>query len=103
MTINKLKIPTSSVAIDYDVTTIGDEYKPLRLSIIFDSAPTTAESITVTIEDATHNELILSQDPVGSTIVSWTDLPPIKNGDVLNIAYANTDTRAITGVLTYEV
>ena len=90
---------TGAVAIS---GTTGALTRPARLSailVLLDAAPTTSESLTVTLDSAdgaAYDTVIYSKDLVGITSLAVTDINlPLAAGDELDVAYTNTDTNTV--------
>ena len=105
--VRKQKKSATSTAVDWDFS-IGDDATPVRITINFDSAPTTSENVVLTIKDAdtvadsgVYDEVIYSQNASGATTISFTDFPELSEGDTLNLTFDNTDTVSCTGVYTF--
>ncbi len=82
----------------------GDDFKTQSITLSINTAPTTAGSITVSLNGAT-GPVLRTVDPVAgsATSVSFEDLPGVANGGSLYVAYANTDGRTITGIATADI
>lgn len=101
---------TSAIAVAASCA-IKDEIYVTEVMIHFSAAPTTSEDLTITknaLDGPTYDTLEYSTDP---SVTSMTDLSwrpggrglPLINGDSLDIAYTNTDTRTITVSVYYEI
>ncbi len=83
----------------------GGDFDVERITLKFDSAPTTSENITLTkdsIQGAAYDTLLLSFDPAAdsATDVVIENVTGLRNGDKIVLAYTNTDGNSITGVAT---
>jgi hypothetical protein len=84
----------------------ADDFDIKRIAIFFGVAPTTSENITVTLDSgqgAAYDTVLRTVDPAGSTSVVFEDIDGLNAGDKVIVAYANTDTRAITGTAVVEL
>jgi hypothetical protein len=86
-------------AIDYDTGALTGQQSLSAILIQVDTAPTTSESLTVTLDSADgsyHDVVLYSKDLVATTSVANTDISlPLFPGDGLKVAYTNTDQRNI--------
>ena len=78
----------------------GGTYQLISVSCKFSSAPTTSENVTITLDanaGAAYDVVLYSVDPSASslTTIFWQPDQPIylEAGDVVVVAYTNTDTR----------
>ncbi len=105
---------TTAVALSLS-TTLGTGYKrPAKLKrivVTFSTAPTTSESLTVTIypygSGTRPNALVLSTNPSttsATTIVNtWDSGYDLALGDEVTMAFTNTDTRTIKAEIEVEI
>lgn len=75
----------------------------------WDSAPTTSESITVTlnsVEGAAYDTILRSENPsVGSVtdyVWEWENPLRVQEGSTVDVAYANTDGNTVSVEIIYE-
>lgn len=84
----------------------GDNFKIPVISLKFDIAPTSAGSITVTVDSvngASYDVVRRAANPVGSTSVVFENINGLFNGDKVLVEYSNPDSRSVTGVATVEI
>ena len=86
----------------------GDHFDVKRIGMKISSAPTSAGSITVTLDSnagAAYDHVLRTVDPVAAsaTSVVFEEILGLTNGDALLIEYANPDSRTITGTAITEV
>ena len=86
----------------------GDQFNCSRIAIKIDSAPTTSEDITVTLDSvqgAAYDTVLRSVDPsaTSATSIVFENLDGQMYGDKLLVAYTNTDGNSITGTATCEI
>jgi len=72
----------------------------LAVEVHFSAAPTTSEDLTLTLDSvsgAAYDTVLRSVDPSASsaTDVLWEGPFYLANGDALDVAYTNTDTRTV--------
>ena len=96
---------TSAVACADSWGAYSAKYKLKYITVKLDAAATTSEPLTVTINSATgaaYDTVIVSDDlSVGSGtsfLYRWDGGFDIFAGDVLDLAYANTDTNTVSWV-----
>ncbi len=105
---------TGAVAISLVTTLETDfpgQYKRLiSLETTWSTAPTTSESLTLTLTAANPNDpdvVLYSVDPATASLTSlvktWEDGYPIMPNDELTLAFTNTDTRTVRVKLILEV
>ncbi len=97
---------TTSVALAWSIA-VGDNFDVKRINLTFDTAPTTSEDLTVTLDSgqgAAYDTVLYTVDPSVASVTNLTieELPGFMNGDALLIEYTNTDTRAILGTAVLE-
>ena len=83
-----------------------DEFDCARIAIKFNTAPTTAGSITVTLDSnqgAAYDTVLRTANPVGVTSVVFENVDGQVSGDKLLVSYTNADLRSITGTATCAV
>ena len=95
------KLAATSSAVSWTITPAEDCVIE-RIALLFDSAPTTAENITITLDSAggtAYDVVLRSVDPSidGATSVVFEDIRGISKNDSLIVAYTNTDGNSITG------
>jgi hypothetical protein len=90
---------TGSAAIAATHTATGWE-EVLSVTLHFSSAPTTSENLTITLDandGAAYDTLLYSIDPSASSVTDLVWFPDgtlvMENGDAIDVAYTNTDTR----------
>jgi hypothetical protein len=90
---------TGSGAIN-TTTTISDHFKLNSVTVHFDTAPTTSEDLTVTIDandGAVYDTVLYSVDPSVGSSIDIVYLPEkdilLESGDEIKVAYPNTDTK----------
>jgi len=78
----------------------GQTYRLVSVSLHFSATPTTSENFTVTLNAASgpaYDVLLYSVDPGGGALQDIVWMPDeelfLEGGDVLDIAYTNTDNR----------
>jgi len=74
----------------------GDDFDLMYISIKFDSAPTSAGNITVSLDAETgsnYDAVWQTINPVGSTSVKIDKIEGLQHGDKMLIEYANPDNR----------
>jgi hypothetical protein len=84
----------------------ADDFNVKRINLVFGVAPTTCDKVTVTLDSgqgAAYDTVLRTVDPAGSTSVVFEDIDGLNAGDKVIVAYANTDTRAITGTAVVEL
>jgi len=86
----------------------GGAFQLIDVNVDFNTAPTTAENITVlATTDGGFAKEILTQDPSNpsTTQVRWAPVSGQRfaNGTVISIAYTNTDVRTINTCITYQL
>lgn len=79
-------------------TTLSAAAKLKSITLLFNTAPTTSEDLTVTLnatDGAAYDAVLRTTDPsVGSKTSVVYDLDiPLENGDEIDVAYTNTDAR----------
>ena len=95
---------TGAAAIAASLTAKGRGFHVEKVTIKFSSAPTTSENITFTLNSAAgaaYDTVLLTYDPSAdsATSVVWngvgssTQGTDLYEGDSLDVAYTNTDTR----------
>jgi len=95
-------------ALDWDIAE-GDDFDILKLTIAIATGPTTGEALTVTLDShlgAGSDEVLLTvpaADMIGKTEVIIDDIVGMINGDVITVAYTNTDALSITGTAIIEI
>jgi hypothetical protein len=89
----------AAVALSYTVPT-GATFDLNSVTIKFSAAPTTAENLTITLDSAlgaAYDVVLYKVDPSATSATSlvWQPDAPLylSGGDVVVLAYANTDTR----------
>lgn len=86
-------------AIDFDTGPLTGPQTLSAILIKVDTAPTTSESLTVTLDSvdgSAYDVLLYSKDLSGLTGVANTDINlPLFDGDALKVAYTNTDQRTV--------
>ncbi len=81
----------------------GDNFDLERLTLKFDSAPTTNENVVITkdsVQGAAYDTILAAFDPAGYTDVVVTGVSGMKAGDKILVTYLNSDGNSITGVAT---
>ncbi len=84
----------------------NDDFDIKRLVLKFDSGPSSAGNIVVTLdanEGSAFDTVLRTIDPVGYTSISVENLDGVINDDTILISYANPDGRSITGLATIEI
>ena len=92
---------TGAAAIATSMTVpAGRTYQLLSVSLKYNTAPTTSESFTITLNanaGAAYDTLLYTIDPSLTSITSliWQPEQPmyLEGGDAIDVAYTNTDTR----------
>ena len=98
----------TAVALDWDIFA-ADDFDVKQISLAFGTAITTAEALTVTLDSAAgagSDRVLLTVpavDMVGATSLVINDINGCVNGDVITVAFTNTDTSSITGSATVEL
>jgi hypothetical protein len=90
--------------IAWDIS-VGDAFDVLRITIKFDSAPTSAGNITIKIdasEGSNYDAILRTINPVGKTSVVEEDIKGFINGDAVRVDYANPDSRTIYSTANIE-
>jgi len=89
--------------------TTGPLTGPQTLSALLahvDTAPTTSETLTVTLDSGDGSEydaILYSKDMASVTSISITNINmPLRAGDALTVAYDNTDSRHVGVTLITE-
>jgi hypothetical protein len=103
---NKVFRATGAVAMASSLT-VTDNYLLTSVKLTLSAAGGAAENFTVTVNSATlaaYDTIIFSQDMNVVTDLLWVpDQPvPVLNGDVLDFAYTNTNTRTYGLEVTYR-
>jgi hypothetical protein len=105
---------TTAIALSLS-TSIGTQYRrPARLKrivVTFSTAPTTADSLTVTVypygSGSRPNALVLSLTPSATSATSvvntWDSGYDLALGDEVVMAFTNTDTRTIKAEIEIEI
>jgi len=96
---------STSVAVDWDIAE-GDDFDVLMLTLTLDAAPTAQENLTVTLDSVlggAYDSTLVTVDPRGATSIVVTGISGLVKGDVVTVAYANTDTNAIVGTATVDL
>jgi hypothetical protein len=90
---------TGSGAIAVAASVTSDQ-RLLSVTLHFSSAPTTSENLTITLDandGAAYDTLLFSIDPSASSLTDLVWFPDgdlvLENGDAIDIAYTNTDSR----------
>jgi hypothetical protein len=86
----------------------ADDFSVKILTLNFDSAPTTSENITLSIDSAngsSYDTVIRIIDPsiTSSVDITFEDLNLFSSGDKLLVSYTNTDGNSITGTAVVEI
>ena len=88
---------------------VGQHYRLVSLTLNLSAAPTTSENLTVTlnsVDGVIYDTLLYSLDlAAGATAdLLWQPDPEIllEGGDVVNVAWANTDVRNWGAQLTFK-
>ena len=96
---------TSAIACADSWGPFSAKYKLKYIAVKLDAAATTSEALTVTINSATgaaYDTIIVSDDlSIGSKtsfLYRWDSGFDICKGDVLDLAYTNTDTNTVLWV-----
>ena len=92
---------TGAAAIATSMTVpAGRTYQLLSVSLKYNTAPATSESLTVTLNanaGATYDTVLYTVDPSVLSVTSllWQPDEPLylEGGDAVDVAYTNTDTR----------
>jgi len=78
----------------------GAAYQLLSVSLRFNTAPTTSQAFTITLDanaGAAYDVLLYTVDPSATSITTlvWTPEEPLflEGGDAIDVAYTNTDGR----------
>lgn len=78
----------------------GGTYQLLSVTLKYNAAPTTSESLTVTLNanaGAAYDTLLYTVDPSATAMTSmlWQPDEPLylEGGDAVDVAYTNTDTK----------
>lgn len=97
---------SAAVALSYTVPT-GGTFDLNAVTVKFSAAPTTAESFTVVLDSAigaAYDVLLYSVDPsaTSATSIVWQPTAPLflRPGDIVTVAYTNTDTRTWGATIT---
>ena len=103
----ELILASTTSAVDWTIKE-GDSFSIKRISINIGVAATSAGSITITLdsaEGAAYDTVLRTIDPVATaaTSVVLEDIEGLANGDAIVVAYANPDSRTITGTATTEL
>ena len=97
------KLDTTTGAIDWDID-LYDNYDIPRISLIMDSAPSSAGNVEVYIvpeKDENRKILTASVSGVGVTSLVITDIDAILPGDKIKVQYINPDSVSIQGEVAY--
>lgn len=89
----------AAVALSYTVPT-GATFDLNSVTVKFSAAPTTSEYLTITLDSAigaAYDVVLYKVDPsaTSATSVVWQPTAPLylQPGDIVTLAYTNTDTR----------
>ena len=107
-------IPITAVAVS-TTTTMAKDFKGRKLKLLsvelkWSAAPTTAENVTIdkiSAHGTTQYDVnILTRDPSVGAITSLIYMPDkdyfLSPGDEIKVAYTNTDTKVIAGVIVVQ-
>ena len=98
---------TSAIACADSIGPYESKYKLKHITVKWNTAPTTSQSLTLTLNSATgaaYDCVIYSVDPsVGSLTSLWINFEDqngldIAAGDAIDLAYLNTDTNTVSWV-----
>jgi hypothetical protein len=92
---------TGAAAIAASMTVpAGRAYRLISVSVKFSAAPTTSESLTITLDanaGAAYDALLYTINPslLATTVICWFPDQPLylEGGDAIDVAFTNTDTR----------
>ena len=97
---------SAAVSLSYTVPT-GATYELNSVTIKFSAAPTTSENLTIVLDSAlgaAYDVVLYKVDPsaTAATSVVWQPAIPLSlhPGDVVTLAYTNTDTRTWGATIT---
>lgn len=96
--IYRLKKMTATTGAVSWLISSGGNFDIVRLDIVFSSAPTTSENITVTrivTGNTDNNTVVRTTDPSGFTSISFEGLNGLCAGEGMLVTYANTDASTI--------
>ena len=90
--------------------TLLDSEQIISLCLAINTAPTSAGSITITLDSnagAAYDTVLATVDPVATSMTSWYWYPESTQrfvaGDAISVAYANPDNRTVSGSLYYDL
>jgi hypothetical protein len=96
---------TGAAAIAFSIEPADDFDVPL-ITIKLSSAPTSAGSITVSLDaeaGANYDAVLATVNPIGKTSIVFEDLIGFQNGDKVLVEYANPDSRTYYATANYEL
>lgn len=101
---------TGSSAIN-TTTSIGAEFRLLKVMVHFSAAPTTSENLVVTCDSnagAAYDTILDSVDPSSSSVADWVFAPvgetgKFVSGDEIKVTFTNTDTETYGLSIYYEL
>jgi len=105
MTINyreEAVLAATTLAVDWQIT-VYDNVDMTRISLRFDTAPTTGGSVAIykIPQNVTADKtLLIAESAVGATTLTFENIQGLIAGDVIEVTYANADARSITGFAT---
>lgn len=100
-TVNQAGVAT---AIDWDIACTENGILD-RIAFKFDSAPTTNEDITITLDSAdgvAYDHVLAAADPEGETSYVFELGNVVKFGDVVTVTYTNTDANTVSAIAYIE-
>jgi hypothetical protein len=92
----------STDAIEWSVS-VGDSAYVENITLLFGTAPTTTEDITITLKSDDGDCLRRKASGAGVSCIEFKDIGAVLKEDYILVEFPNTDAVSIKGIATVEI